>query len=49
MHLYTVEKFTVVGSHDKYKSRLVAHRNEQDSMIYADRSMSILRFVSQSV
>ncbi len=35
-HLFTVEKFTTDGSHEKYKSRLVAHGNEQDSMVYAD-------------
>jgi hypothetical protein len=29
-HLFMVEKFTEDGKHDKYKSRLVAHGNEQD-------------------
>ena len=38
MHLFTVEKFAADGCHDKYKSRLVAHGNEQDSIIYADWS-----------
>jgi hypothetical protein len=37
-HLVMVKKFIADGKHDKYKSRLVAHGNEQDSMIYADRS-----------
>ena len=36
--LFTVEKFTANGKHDKYKSRLVAHGNEQDATIYADHS-----------
>jgi hypothetical protein len=35
-HLFTVDKFTADGKHDKCKLRLVAHGNEQDSMIYAD-------------
>lgn len=34
-HLFTVEKFTADGKHDKYKSRLVTHRNEQDATVYA--------------
>jgi hypothetical protein len=33
-HLFTVENFKADGSHDKYKSRLVAHGNEQDTMLY---------------
>jgi hypothetical protein len=37
-HLFTVEKFMADGKHDKFKSRLVAHGNEQDATIYADRS-----------
>jgi hypothetical protein len=37
-HHFTVEKFTADGKHDKCKSRLVAHGNEQDSIIYADWS-----------
>jgi hypothetical protein len=37
-HLFTVEKFLADGRHEKYKSRLVAHGNEQDVMLYADRS-----------
>jgi hypothetical protein len=37
-HLFTVEKFRADGSHDKYKNRLMAHGNEQDSAIYANWS-----------
>jgi hypothetical protein len=37
-HLFTVEKFKADGTRDKFKSRLVAHGNEQDSMLYPDRS-----------
>jgi hypothetical protein len=37
-HCITIEKFTADGRHDKFKSRLVAHGNEQDAMIYADQS-----------
>jgi len=37
-HLFTVEKFLADGWHDKYKSRLVAHGNEQDAMLHADCS-----------
>jgi hypothetical protein len=37
-HLFIVEKLAADGSHEKYKSRLVAHGNEQDSTIYADWS-----------
>jgi len=37
-HLFTVQKFLANGEHDKYKSRLVAHGNEQDATIYSDRS-----------
>jgi hypothetical protein len=37
-HLFTVEKFTATGQHDKYKSRLVSHGNEQDTLLYPDRS-----------
>jgi hypothetical protein len=31
-HLFTVEKFTATGQHDKYKSQLVSHGNEQDTL-----------------
>jgi hypothetical protein len=37
-HLFTVEKFKADGSTDKFKSRLVAHGNEQDASLYPDRS-----------
>jgi hypothetical protein len=37
-HLFTVQKFLANGEHDKYKSRLVAHGNEQDTTLYSDRS-----------
>jgi len=37
-HLFTVENFLADGRHDKYKSRLVAHGNEHDAMLYTDRS-----------
>jgi hypothetical protein len=30
-HLFTVQKFDASGEHDKYKSRLVSHGNEQDT------------------
>ncbi len=38
MHLFTVEKFTADGVHDKFKSRLVSHGNKQDTLLYPDRS-----------
>jgi hypothetical protein len=37
-HLFSIEKFKADGSHDKYKSRLVAHGNEQDTKLYPDRA-----------
>jgi hypothetical protein len=37
-HLVTVEKFKADGMRDKFKSRLVAHGNEQDTTLYPDRS-----------
>ncbi len=37
-HMFTVEKFTADGSYDKHKARKVAHGNEQDSVLYPDRS-----------
>jgi len=37
-HLFTVEKFDASGQHEKYKSRLVSHGNEQDQSLYPDRS-----------
>jgi hypothetical protein len=38
LHLFTVEKFMADGQHNKFKSRLVSHGNEQDSTLYPDRS-----------
>jgi hypothetical protein len=38
-HLFTVENILADGWHDKYKSRLVAHGNEQDATLYTDRSL----------
>jgi hypothetical protein len=32
-HLFTVQKFDASGGHDKYKSRLVSHGNEQDTSL----------------
>jgi hypothetical protein len=46
MHLFTVEKYLADGSHDKYKSRLVAHGNKQDSTNYADRSALMVEIQS---
>jgi hypothetical protein len=37
-HLFTVQKYDASGGHDKYKSRLVSHGNEQDTSLYPDRS-----------
>jgi hypothetical protein len=37
-HLFTVEKFKADGTRDNFKSRLVAHGNEQDTTLYPDRS-----------
>jgi hypothetical protein len=37
-HLFTVEKFDASGQHEKYKSWLVSHGNEQDASLYPDRS-----------
>ncbi len=37
-HLFTVEKFLATGQHDKYKSQIVSHGNEQDTLLYLDRS-----------
>jgi hypothetical protein len=37
-HLFTVEKFKADGTRDKLKSCLLAHGNEQDTMLYPDRS-----------
>jgi hypothetical protein len=37
-HLFTVEKFTMDDMHDKFKSQLVSHGNEQDTLLYPDRS-----------
>jgi hypothetical protein len=37
-HLFTVEKFKADGTRDKFKSRLVAHGNGQDSTLYPDCS-----------
>jgi hypothetical protein len=38
-HLFTVEKFHADGTYDKTKSRLVAHGDEQDVLMYPDRSL----------
>lgn len=38
MHLFTIEKFKVDGTHVKFKSRLLLHGNEQDALLYPDRS-----------
>jgi hypothetical protein len=37
-HMFTIEKFLANGEHDKFKSRIVAHGNEQDILLYPDRS-----------
>jgi hypothetical protein len=37
-HLFTVEKFTADGMHDKFKSRMVMNGNEQDPDMYPDHS-----------
>jgi hypothetical protein len=41
-HLFMVEKFMADGQHDKFKSRLVSHGNEQDSTLYPDRSSPMM-------
>jgi hypothetical protein len=33
LHLFTVEKFTAPGEHEKFKSQLVSHGNEQDTLL----------------
>jgi predicted small secreted protein len=35
--LFMAEKFDASGQHEKYKSRLVLHRNEQGTSLYPDR------------
>ena len=37
-HLVTVEKFLANGEHNKFKSHLVVHGNEQDVMLHVDWS-----------
>jgi len=37
-HIFMVEKFLANGDHDKTKSRIVTHGDEQDSTLYADHS-----------
>ncbi len=37
-HIFTVEKFSANGDHDKVKSHLVANGNEQDQELYPDRA-----------
>jgi hypothetical protein len=34
VYLFLVEKFDANGEHDKFKSWLVSHGNEQDSSLY---------------
>jgi len=36
-HMFTIEKFLANGEHDKFKTRIVAHGNEQDILLYPDR------------
>ncbi len=33
-HLYSVEKFLADGSHDKFKTRMVLNRDEQDEELF---------------
>jgi hypothetical protein len=37
-HLFTVEKFMETGEHGKFKSLLLSHDNEQDNLLYPERS-----------
>jgi len=37
-HMFTIEKFLANGEHDKFKSRIVAHGNEQDTLLHPERS-----------
>jgi hypothetical protein len=37
-HMFTIEKFLANGENDKFKTRIVAHGNEQDILLYPDRS-----------
>jgi hypothetical protein len=37
-HMFTIKKFLANGEQDKFKSRIVAHGNEQDTLLYPDRS-----------
>lgn len=37
-HLFTVEKFLANGEHDKCKLRLVLHGNEQDPLLFPNKS-----------
>jgi hypothetical protein len=45
-HLFTIEKFNADGLHDKYKSKLVAHGNEQDTKLYPDSASSTVQLHS---
>jgi hypothetical protein len=36
-HMFTIEKFLANGEHDKFKARIVAHGNEQDTLLYPDQ------------
>jgi hypothetical protein len=36
--MFTIEEFLANGEHDKFKTRIVAHGNEQDILLYPDRS-----------
>jgi hypothetical protein len=35
-HMFTIEKFLANGEHDKLKTHIVAHGNEQDILLYPD-------------
>jgi len=37
-HMFTIEKFLTNGEHDKFKTCIVAHGNEQDIILYPDCS-----------
>jgi hypothetical protein len=35
-HMFTIEKFLANGEHDKFKTHIVGHGNEQDILLYPD-------------